>query len=714
MDSSHAGAVGLIGGAPAATTETRVTSSLPAGSLLGQQVQLTAVVAPTSGTNPTGSVSFSAGDVSLGSSPVTTSAAGATSTAVDVSTLPVGSAPITATYGGDVLFGASTSPVLTQVVHPDPTTLTLTPSVASPETGQPVTDTATVARTDPSPGTPTGTVTFTDDGSPIPGCHTLPLADVAPLQATCTETFGSGATHAIVANYSGDVDDAGSAASLLQTVGQIPTATTVTSSTPSTVYGQAAVVTATIAPASNAALSPTGSVTFSDGSMPLATVEVSTAGGVASASLDTSGLVEGPHFITAIYSGDPTFAASTSAAPVTLTVAPAPTTVTLGSSSVHAVVGQTVVFTASIASPAAGASGTVQFADNGDMIGSGTVSGGHATFETSALALGDHPITAVYEGDDNFIGVSSTNAIAQSVVQAATATTVTSADQPGLVGRPVAFTATVAVTAPGSGSPTGTVSFSDGGTPIPACQGLALPPAPPLAVTCTQPYDSVGAQSITASYGGDANFTISAGVMVENVSPMTTTTTLVPSPASSTSGQSVTLTATVTPTSGTANPDGTVTFSLNGTSLGSSVVSTTDGISSASMLLTTLRLGVDSVTAAYGGSADFHASASVDGASVTVTRAATTVGLDASANPSTPGQPVTLTATVFSVTGFGEGGTVTFLDNGVPIGTSPVSNGQATLAVFATLAADDPLTADYSGDANFSGSSTTTPLLPTG
>jgi hypothetical protein len=131
------------------------------------------------------------------------------------------------------------------------------------------------------------------------------------------------------------------------------------------------------------------------------------------------------------------------------------------------------------------------------------------------------------------------------------------------------------------------------------------------------------------------------------------------------------------------------------------------------MLLTTLPLGADSVTASYGGSIDFQASASGSAVSVTVTKAATTIGLDASANPSTPGQPMTLTATVFPVTGFGESGTVLFLDNGVAIGTSPISNGQATLAVFATMADDDLLTADYSGDSGFSGSSTSASLPPT-
>ncbi|HEY5384162.1 MAG TPA: Ig-like domain repeat protein, partial [Acidimicrobiales bacterium] len=464
-DYSHADQLGLIGGAPATATVTRVTSSVPAGSLFGKPVGLTAVVTPTSGGDPTGSVSFFAGDLPLGSSPVTTSPAGVTSATVTTADLPAPDASITASYSGDVLFGPSTSTALTQVVLPDPTTLAITPSVPSPEAGQPVTDTATVTATSQSSAPPTGTVSFTEDGSPVSGCQSLALPEGAPFQAACTESFGSGATHAIVAIYSGDVDNAGSTATLAQTVGQVPTVTAITSSTPGTQYGQIAVLTATITPSGSAAVDPSGTVTFSDGSLPLGTVDVSDTGGTATATLDTSSLVEGAHFVTATYSGDPTYATSTTLTPVTVDVAEAPTTVTVDDASSQSVVGQTVVFTASIASPAPGITGTVQFADDGEPIGSGVVSGGQATFETSALALGAHAITAVYEGDDNFIGGSSTNTVIQTVGQAATATEVTSAHDPGLVGQSITYTATVAVATPGSGTPTGTASFSDDGNP---------------------------------------------------------------------------------------------------------------------------------------------------------------------------------------------------------------------------------------------------------
>jgi hypothetical protein len=711
-DYTHTDEVGLVGGGPSAATTTRVTSSAADGVPFGQPLSFTAVVTAAAGSDPTGSVTFSTGTTVLGTSPVTTSPAGVTSATVAASNLPVGSTPITAHYGGDVLFAPSTSTALTQAVDPDPTTLTITSSPANPEAGQPVTETATVSPASAGPATPTGTVSFTDDGSPVVGCQSLGLPGAAPLQATCTETFEDGATHAIVATYSGDADDAGSAASLLQTLGQIPTQATVTASSPTHVYGQAGAITATVAATGSAAVSPGGTVTFFDGSVSLATVDVSTAGGAATASLDTSSLLQGMHELTATYSGDPTFAGSTSTAPVIVNVTEAPTAVTVASAIAQSIVGQAVVFTATIASVSSGETGTVQFDDNGSLIGAGPVSGGQATLATSSLALGTHPITAIYEGDDNFVGGSSTNTIAQTVVPAATSTTVTSAHDPGLVGQTIVYTALVAVTAPGSGSPTGTVSFSDDGTPMPSCQNLALPSVGPPTVTCAQAYDSVAAQDITADYSGDANFTASRGSLQETVSPVSTTTALASSPVASTSGQSVTLTATVAPTSGAGNPDGSVTFMLHGTPLGTSVVSTTGGVTSASMLLTTLPNGSDPVQATYSGSASFLPSSSADAAVVTVTKASTTLGLLVSTNPSTAGQPVTLTATVFPTTGSGETGLVTFFDNGNSMGTGTVTNGQATLTVFTSLARDDSLTAHYSGDANFVGSPTATPLVP--
>ena len=447
-DYSHAGEVGLIGGGPPTATSALVSSSVAASMPFGQAVPLTATVVPASGSGPTGSVSFFANGDPLGSSPVTTSPTGVTAATLDVASLPVGSDSITATYGGDVVFATSTSAALTQVVNPDPTNLTITPSSTSPQPGQPVIDTATVSLVTPRTGTPTGTVSFTDDGSPIAGCQSLILPSVAPLQVACAETYESGATHSIVASYSGDEDDAASNASLVQAVGPVPTETTVASSSRTSTYGQSVTLTATVTPMVTASGIPTGTVTFYDfETNPIATVGVSAVAGTAIASADVSSLTAGFHSITATYNGDATIGSSTSSAPVILTVAETQTIVTVASSADSTIVGQPVVFTVTISSWAAGETGTVQFVDNGSLIGSGAVSGGQASFETGSLTQGTHPITAVYEGDDDFVGSSSANTVVQTVNAAPTSTDEASTHDPGLVGQ-VPTQTTVASSSP--------------------------------------------------------------------------------------------------------------------------------------------------------------------------------------------------------------------------------------------------------------------------
>jgi hypothetical protein len=81
------------------------------------------------------------------------------------------------------------------------------------------------------------------------------------------------------------------------------------------------------------------------------------------------------------------------------------TTTTLGSSLNPAIVGDSVTFTATV-SPSA-ASGAVTFKEGATTVGSGTLSGGVATYTTSGLTEGAHPITAEYGGDTAYVGSSS-------------------------------------------------------------------------------------------------------------------------------------------------------------------------------------------------------------------------------------------------------------------------------------------------------------------
>lgn len=83
----------------------------------------------------------------------------------------------------------------------------------------------------------------------------------------------------------------------------------------------------------------------------------------------------------------------------------ASTNTSLASSINPAIVGQTIAFTATV-TPGCGSvgapSGTVSFSDGSNILGSGTLASGQASFSTSVLSPGSHSITATYSGDSNF------------------------------------------------------------------------------------------------------------------------------------------------------------------------------------------------------------------------------------------------------------------------------------------------------------------------
>jgi Big-like domain-containing protein len=178
-----------------------------------------------------------------------------------------------------------------------------------------------------------------------------------------------------------------------------------------------------------------------------------------------------------------------------------------------------------------------------------------------------------------------------------------------------------------------------------------------------------------------------------------TTTTLGSSPNPSTYGQSVTFTATVTAASGT--PAGNVTFKDGGTTLGSSVLNVSDV---AIFSTSALAGGSHSITAVYGGSASYSGSTSPT-LTQNVSPTGTTTTLTSSPNPSNSGQTVTFTATVSPATATGS---VQFLDGATSLGTQNLSGGSATLSTSTLTVGGHSIKATYSGDGNYSGSSSNT------
>jgi hypothetical protein len=100
------------------------------------------------------------------------------------------------------------------------------------------------------------------------------------------------------------------------------------------------------------------------------------------------------------------------------TIGTAKTTTSITSSVNPSNIGQSVMFTATIATGGGTATGAVSFKDGTTTLGTGAVSGNKATFTTASLTLGIHSITAVYSGDSSYTA-STSAALQQSVANPA-------------------------------------------------------------------------------------------------------------------------------------------------------------------------------------------------------------------------------------------------------------------------------------------------------
>ncbi len=371
------------------------------------------------------------------------------------------------------------------------------------------------------------------------------------------------------------------------------TTTTLSSSLNPSVQGKLVTFTATVSLQSGTG-TPTGNVTFKNGTATLATKTLS---GV-TATYATSTLPLGSNSITAVYGGGSGFSGSTSA-PVNQLVL-ATTTTTLASSSNPSTYGQTVTFNATVTSSigAVPDGEIVNFMQGSTVLGTAPLRGGIATFSDPTLPVGTRYIRAVYAGDAKF-ATSTSKALDQVTSKATTTTTVFSAQNPSSFGQSVTFTAIVAPQF--SGTPTGSVTFYNGTVSIkwaPLVGGMASFTTTKLAA---------GIASITAVYSPTGSFlTSTSAPLSQVVNQASTTTTLASSLNPSSAGQSVTFTATIVPQfGGTVN--GTVTFQDGATTLGTVNV----GGGEAKFTTKPLSSGTHNITATYNGTASFNTSSAL-------------------------------------------------------------------------------------------------------
>jgi len=607
------------------------------------------------------------------------------STVYYVNYLKAGTHSITAQYSGTSNYAASTSTPLTQTVNQDTTTTNVAALPNPSSVGQTVNITVSV---DPAHyySSSGGTITLFDNGTSI-GSATLAMVGGAFF----TFTWQTPGTHTLTASYAGDSNLlASSSASFTQTVNPAATTNSVSLSSNTATYGQSVTVTSTVHPTFSG--SPTGTVTFLDGSTTLGTVTLTSG----SAQFTTSSLSVASHSIIAKYNGDSNFSTSTSS-PQTLTVNPAPTTTTESVDLNPATYGQTVTLSAMIQlSSGSGATGSISFFDGSTSLGTVALSNGSAQLPVSSLTAGSHSITAKYSGDTTFAASTST-ALPETVNPAGTSTSVSSSANPAIVGQSVAFIATVQP--PAGTSATGTINFLDGSLSL-GTATLSSNSAKLVVTTIL-----AGSHSITAVYSGSANLSASnSATLSETINTAPTSIAFTTSANPSSFGQAVRFVATVQPTTG-GTVTGTVTFWDGTTSLATAqVVNNPSQYNQATLLNGSFQGGSHSITASYSGDANFSASTSAV-TTVTVNPASSTVSLSASQNPASFGQTIALMAAVQpSLSGDLASGSVTFFDGANALGTANLSNNLAQLSISNLSTGAHSLTVKYNGDNNFAAS----------
>ncbi|WP_430335111.1 Ig-like domain-containing protein [Rhodococcus sp. ACT016] len=459
-------------------------------------------------------------------------------------------------------------------------------AVSGAQVGKPVTLSATVT------GAAQGDSVDFYDGTTKLGSGALDGSGVA----TFSWTPSAAGARSLQAKYLGSAR-ANASDSVVQsvTVSVPDVVTSTTVQAPATAQtGTAVTLTATVSPAN-----ASGTVQFRDGGVNIGS-PMQVANGVAS--LQYTFTTAGGHDITAVYSGAPGFAGSTASQAQTVTVSvPDVATTTTLQVPATADLGTVAVFTATV-SPA-NASGTVQFKDGADDIGSPVaVSNGKAQLSHTFTVAGNHSISAVFTGGTGFLGstAAAKNVIATNPpapdVQTTTTVTVQASAQTGAA---VAVTASVTPS-----NATGTVQFADNGvnigSPVQVANGVA---------SLQHTFTTAGTHSITAVLTPGTGFAGSTAtaqtVQVSDPAPTdVATTTEVTGPATATVGQAASLAAKVT---GAAQLTGTVQFYDGETPLGAGVP-VNNGVAVLQHTFTTS--GAHVIKAVYSGGAGSLASTS--------------------------------------------------------------------------------------------------------
>jgi hypothetical protein len=462
-----------------------------------------------------------------------------------------------------------------------------------------------------------------------------------------------------------------------------------------------------------------------------------------------------------VYSGDSDFAGATSA-PISQVVNKAtPGTggfapIMVASSLNPSIYQNAVTLTATAP---AGSTGTITFMDATTILGTSPLVGTSATFSVSTLVAGTHPITAVYSGDSNFNGATSTG-ISQVVNKAPTVESVFATPPTGVtVGSSVTLTALVNT---GALLPTGTVTFMDGATTLGTgtvsaatatnlltyssdftqwASDSAGAAAPTIGAATVGPDGANSATTLTlpATTGGNHSGLKLTGTGTFAGQQMTvsfwalsnSSTVLTVNLEDGTGANAQTATENTSATwqrfvlpftmAGGAGPNAIVsiqavnqaagTVSIYGAQLEQAATAgvyvMTTGASAAGQggiatyTTATLLGGNHPITGVYSGDTNYLGNTGALNSPLTVGQGSATAVVTSSLSPSNYGVSVTFTATVTGPNATPTG-TITFLDGATTIGSGSLDGtGKATMATSTLVVGNHPITVQYGGDSNF-------------
>ncbi|HEV8614863.1 MAG TPA: Ig-like domain repeat protein [Methylomirabilota bacterium] len=496
-------------------------------------------------------------------------------------------------FGPAVTRMSALSATFSESQAPSTTTVDSTPNPSTP--GQSVTFTAGVT----SGGHPVsnGWVTFKEGSTVLAGPLTLPATGKASF-STSALSIG---THTITAEFSGTFEIAASSGSVSHVVQKASQMISVTLGAPEfAAYNTSFDVAASASSGLAVSITASGVCVITSGGSAAATIGMTSGTGVCTVSFNQTG--------DATYEPAPQVQMTTTAqkASQSISQSGAPGSATFGTS-----FDVTALATSGL---------DVTIGSSGACSGSGI---SQATI-TMTSGTGTCTLTFDQAGDDNY-----TPATLQTFTTALKAGQTITVTQHAPAAAFFDATFTVAATA-SSGLP---VSITTSGVCSGGGTATALVTMLSGTGTCSVQYD----QSGNADY--EAVATVTESTTAQRAA---SNTVLVTNTTPSQAGAPVTFTATVTPgLGGSGTPTGTVQFQDNGVNVGGPV-SLVGGV--AAFSISTLTPGAHTISAVYGGDGNFNgSSASV---SQTVNAIATMTTVVSSPNPSTFGQPVTLTATV--------------------------------------------------------------------